>query len=87
MEFILQNLKLSKILVINILKLIFYYIAIQSNKFRLNKKIKENLFLKQNENIDKRDILCTNENSLEKKIINKDKISNKQIAKELKKIL
>ena len=86
MEFILQNLKLSKILVINILKLIFYYIAIQSNKFRLNKKIKENLFLKQNENIDKRDILCTNENSLEKKIINKDKISNKQIAKELKKI-
>ena len=86
MEFILQNLKLSKILVINILKLIIYYIAIQSNKFRLNKKIKENLFLKQNENIDKRDILCTNENSLEKKIINKDKISNKQIAKELKKI-
>ena len=47
----------------------------------MNKKIKENLFLKQNENIDKRDILCTNENSLEKKIINKDKISNKQIAK------
>ena len=52
----------------------------------MNKKIKENLFSKQNENYDKRDILYTNENSLERKIKNKDKISNKQIAKELKKI-
>ena len=52
----------------------------------MNKKINGNLFLKQNENVDKKDILHKNDITFDKKIINKDKTPNKKIKKELRKI-
>ena len=64
----------------------FYFIATQSSKFQMNKKINKNLFPFQIENNDKKDISFTNENILEKGKINPYKSSNKKIGKELKKI-
>jgi len=58
----------------------------QSNKFRLNKKMTKNLFSKQIEIANKMDISFTNKTNLEKGKINLYKSSNKKIGKELKKI-
>ena len=64
------------------------HIALQTKKFRINKKLNGNLLLKQAENLDKRNILYTNENSLKKiKIkIEKTKNFNRKIDNEIKKL-